>query len=138
MKHETEAETLERAWKVWEAYERQAEQDLVEKAVDAAKAGDQGVVGINDTLWTILEGRVHTLLVTEGLRIEGSACLNCNHFSAKKFERCPICVGEAEKGDVLDRAIEKAFLDGARVKTVSGEASRRLTAEGGIGAVLRY
>jgi peptide subunit release factor 1 (eRF1) len=138
-KHDTEHEILQRAQVVWENQEHLEEEKLVDRLFDAANSGTQGVLGIEPTLNALAEEKVRTLLIVDGLAIDGSVCVRCNYFSAKRFKACPLCGGNAEQREVLDRAVEKAILTGAELEVVArGEARDRLLAEGGIGAVLRY
>jgi len=138
-KHESEAEVLQRAGTLREEDERRSERDLVDQIVGAAESGAQGVVGIDQTLQAVLDGRVHLLAIAEGIATEGSECLSCGYFAAKEFPECPVCGGEPEPvPDVVDRAIEKAYLTGTQVEVVLGEAREWLLARGGLGAVLRY
>ena len=138
VKHETETELLDRARAVRIEAERQVEEELIEQIVNEAKSGGQGALGVEATLAAALEGRIHILALAEGASQAGSACSGCDYFAPTSFASCPLCGGEAEQTDVVDRAVEKAFLDGARIETVFGEAKERLVAEGGVGAVLRY
>jgi peptide chain release factor subunit 1 len=138
-KHETEEAMLERARQVREEDERRSERELVERVVDAAKSGGHGVLGIEETVRAVRDGRVHTLLVAEGVTKEGAACLSCDYFATKEFRRCPVCGGAAEPAyDIVDRAVERAYLAGAHLEIVFGEARRWLLAQGGLAAVLRY
>jgi peptide subunit release factor 1 (eRF1) len=138
-KHETEAQVLQRAGALREGEERRSERDLVDRIAGAAESGGQGVVGIGGTLEAVLDGRVHLLAVAEGVATEGAECLNCGYLAAKEFLECPACGAEGEPvPDVVDRAIEKAYLAGAQVDVVLGEAREWLLARGGLGAVLRY
>jgi peptide chain release factor subunit 1 len=138
-KHETEEQILARAGAVQEAYERQLELDLVRRAVDATQAGGQGAVGMDDTLRAIQEGRVQILLVANGRTLPGTACRNRDYLSAQPFPRCPVCGGEAETiPDLVNAAVERAYLTGAAVETVHGDARELLLDRGGIGAVLRF
>lgn len=138
-KHETEVETLRRARRVWEEYERQSERELVESAVNAAKSGRQGAVGIDDTVRAVFEERVHTLLVADGVTKEGAACTSCDYFAPERFDRCPVCGGASEEADdIVERAVEKAYLSGAQVEAVFDEARSWLLGEGGLAALLRY
>jgi peptide chain release factor subunit 1 len=138
VKHETETEILDRARAVRIEAERQAEDELIEQIVNAAKSGGQGALGVEATLAAALEGRIHILALAEDVSREGAACRSCDYFAATPFASCPLCGEEAEQTDVIDRAVEKAFLDGARIATVFGEAKERLAAAGGVGALLRY
>lgn len=85
-----------------------------------------------------LEGRIHILALAEDVSHDGAACSSCDYLAATAFASCPLCGADAEQTDALDRAVEKAFLDGARIETVFGKAKKRLVTEGGVGALLRY
>lgn len=138
-KHESEDEVLEKARAVLVGEQRRAERALVEQVVDAAESGGRGVAGLDETLAALHEGRIQTLLVAEGITQEGSSCLDCGYIATKTFDRCPMCQGEAEPStDVVERAIDRALLSGARIEAVLGEAREWLLARGGLAAVLRY
>jgi peptide chain release factor subunit 1 len=138
-KQRTEDEVLEQARELLREDERRSERRLVEQLVNAAESGGRGVVGIDETVRAVLEGRVHVLVVAEGITKEGTACQNCDYFAAGHFERCPACGEEAETmPDIVERAVEGTYLTGAHVETVFGEAREWLLAQGGLGAVLRY
>jgi peptide chain release factor subunit 1 len=137
-KHETEQHTLERALRVWEEHERSHEQALVEEVFNAAKSGGQGVLGIQPTLNALVEEKVRTLLMVEGLAIEGSVCTECGYFAAPQFRRCPLCGGNAATSNIAGHAIEKAYTIGANVEVVYHEARKQLLTEEGLGALLRY
>jgi peptide subunit release factor 1 (eRF1) len=86
-----------------------------------------------------VEGRAYRLAVAEGTRREGAACVRCDYFSGEPFERCPACGGDGERlPDVVPVAIENAVRAGSSIAVVAGEAAKRLGAEGGMGALLRY
>jgi peptide chain release factor subunit 1 len=137
--HDTEQQILERAELVWKKREQFEEVKLVDQLLDAAKSGRQGVVGVEPTLSALVEEKVRTLLIVNGLAIDGSVCTRCDYFSAQVFKTCPLCGADAEQREVTDRAVEKAILTGADTEVVSaGEARDRLLAEGGLGALLRY
>ena len=137
-KHETQEEMLERAYALVQEDERRCERELVDRAVDAAAAGGLGAVGIEETMRAVLAGRVQTLIVAEGVTKEGSACLECDYFGADISVVCPRCAAEGVTTDVTERMVEKAYLTGANVETVLGEARDWLLSRGGIAAVLRY
>lgn len=138
-KHQTEDEILEQARELLREDERQSEKQLVEQLADAAESGGRGVVGIDETVRAVLEGRVHVLAVAEGIIKEGAACQNCDYFAAGDFGRCPACGEETESiPDIVERVVEGAYLTGAHVETVFGEAREWLLAQGGLGALLRY
>ena len=137
-KHETQEEMLERAYALVQEDERRCERELVDRAVDAAAAGGLGAVGIEETMRAVLAGRIQTLIVAEGVTKEGSACLECDYFGADISAVCPRCAAEGEVTDVVERMVEKAYLTGASVETVFGEARDWLLSRGGVAAILRY
>lgn len=138
-KHDTEEDIVSEARRLLRDDERRSERELVEQLVNAAESGGHGVVGIEEAVQATLEGRVHVLVVAEGTVKEGAACRNCDYFAANEFGRCPACGGEAERvPDIVERAVERAYLSGAHVETVFGEARQWLLARGGLGALLRY
>ena len=138
-KQDSEQEILQRAQALWDSQEQLEEDKLVDQIFDAAKSETQGALGAEATLSALTEEKVRILLVVAGLEIVGSACTECDYFSAKKFDKCPLCGADAEQRDVTDRAVEQAILTGADTQVVSsGKARDRLLAEGGLGALLRY
>jgi peptide chain release factor subunit 1 len=138
-KHDTEQEILQRAQLLWESREQLQEDRLVNQVFDAAKSRTQGVLGIQPTLSALTEEKVRTLLLANGMAIDGSVCTQCDYFSAGVLKACPVCGGSTEQREVSDRAVEKAILTGAEAEVVSSEKARdRLLTEGGIGALLRY
>lgn len=138
-KHDGEQQIVERAQLVWKNREQLKEIQLVEQVFDAAKSGTQGVLGIESTLSALVEEKIRTLLIADGVAIKGSVCTQCDYFSAHEFKSCPLCGGDAEQRDVTDLAVEKAVLTGAEAEVVSArEARHRLLGEGGLGALLRY
>jgi peptide subunit release factor 1 (eRF1) len=124
---------------VWKDREHFEEANLVDQVVAAAKSGRRAVLGVESTLNALVEEKVRTLLIANGLAIDGSVCTQCDYLAKRRFEKCPLCGADAEQRDVTDRAVEKAILTGAEAEVVSSTEPRdRLLAEGGLGALLRY
>lgn len=138
-KQHSDDEILQRAGELRTDTLRKEEAALVRQIVDASSSGGKGVVGLEDTIRAIHDGRVEILTRVAGIAAEGSACENCEYFSSETFEKCPVCEGPAEQlEDVAGFAAEQAFLKGAPINTVLDDAAEMLTAHGGLGAVLRY
>jgi peptide chain release factor subunit 1 len=138
-KHDTEQEIFQRAEMVWRNREQVAETNLLDQVVEAAKSRRRGVLGVEPTLSALMEEKVRTLLIANGLAIDGSVCMRCDYISERHFTTCPLCGGSAEKRDITDRVVEKAILTGAKAEVVSSDQPRdRLLAEGGMGGLLRY
>jgi peptide chain release factor subunit 1 len=138
-KHETEDALLERARAAMHEDERRRERELVDRVVSAAEAGGRGTIGIEGTVEAAREGRIDTLLLADGVTLEGSTCLECEYFASGPFERCPACGSGSEvTSDIVERVVERALLSGATVETALGEGREWLLARGGLGAVLRF
>lgn len=138
-KHDTEQRILERAELLWNDREQFEQRKLVDQLFDAAKSNRRGILGVEPTLNALSEEKVQTLVLADGLTIDGSVCTRCDYFAAQEFNTCPLCGGEAKRRDIVDRAVEKAILTGAGTEVLSsGESRERLLSEGGLGAVLRY
>ncbi|MGQ9681442.1 MAG: baeRF10 domain-containing protein, partial [Anaerolineae bacterium] len=112
--------------------------ELVQRAVTAASKGGPGVTGLPDTLLALQEGRVMNLLVEEGFAAPGYECPSCDYHYVDEAQRCLFC-GDAQAlkvRNVVERAVHKAYLQGAAVEVVSGNAD--LARMGHIAALLRY
>jgi peptide chain release factor subunit 1 len=86
-KHDTEQQILQRAQRLWEHQEQFQEDELVDQVFDAAKSDTQGVLGIEPTLSALAEEKVRTLLVVDGLTIDGCVCAQCDYFFRLKCSR---------------------------------------------------
>ena len=139
-KQDTDDAILERARELAQEQERSSEAALVGEIVNAAQSNGKGAVGLQDTIGSLIEGKVHTLAIADGLTKPGARCLNCDYFAAEPFAACPACAGEdvEELPDAVEHAIEYAILSGGHVNVVSEEAAEMLVAHGGAGALLRY
>ncbi len=70
------AEVWERAFEVATAAQRQAEADLLEQVITAARKGGAGALGLTDTLSALQQGRIYRLAwspVTSSSRVTGAA-----------------------------------------------------------------
>lgn len=137
-KHDSEDEILERARSLWSEKRRDEQQALVSNVIDASKAGGSGTLGPRQTMDALLQEKVRTLLLPDGAEIRGTACVNCAYLGTEESDRCPLCGGELESGNITGRLVGKALATGARIESLHGPASEKLIEEGGIGALLRY
>jgi hypothetical protein len=106
----TDTEITDAAKPLVDAAERAQERALVQSLIDTALAGGQAALGVDETLQTLREGRVHQLVVAAGV-----------HYTANGRD----AVGLAEQ---TDASVEIAH-DGAEVL---------LEPYGGFAARLRY
>jgi hypothetical protein len=122
-----------------ERAEREAEVGLVTQLTGGAAGGGPAVVGWDDTLQALVEGRVHKLVLAEGVSQAGRVCPAGHVAVVEPLAECPVCGAALEAVPALaERAVELAFDDDGSVETVRGEAREALTPHGGIGALLRY
>lgn len=138
-KQEPDSQILDQALRLVAEADLLAQEELVQRIVDSAEAGGRGAIGLQNTLEAVVEGKVDTLAVAEGVAMEGAACPRCDYFAAEPFQECPVCSATGERiDDIVDYAVERTIRGGGRVKFVSGKAREWLLARGGVGAVLRY
>jgi peptide chain release factor subunit 1 len=131
------SEVLEQATKQALNAQEDLTNALVEQAITLSAKGSTGVTGLIDTLNTIHEGRVKTLLVVEGFEHEGYRCSGCGYLTTQSLETCPFCGGTFERIDAaVERAIQETLQKNADVKVVQGNV--HLEKAGHIAALLRY
>ena len=130
---------LTRVSKLMETAERDAEETLVGHLIDAAKSRGLAVIGWEQTLPAVVEGRVHKLVLVDRLRKRGRSCPG-GHMAVGRGPRvCSLCqepVGASY--DLTEAAVGAALDTQASVEMVRGSAAQKLRSEGGVGALLRY
>jgi peptide chain release factor subunit 1 len=130
-------EVLERAMKAGQEAEHLREKRLVEAVVTGAAKGRGGVVNLDNTLGAIREGRIHTLLISEGFRAPGYRCTGCEYMTAQEMKRCPFCGKEFEKiPDAVELTVRRVLQNGGDVEVLHNNPI--LKKHGDIGALLRY
>lgn len=130
-------EVLERAMQVGQEAERRREKKLVEAVVTGAAKGKGGVVRLDDTLGAVHEGRVQTLLISEGFRAPGRRCTGCGYITTQSIETCVFCGGKFEQiTDAVELAVRKVMQSGGDVEVLHDD--KALSKHGNIGALLRY
>ncbi|RLC56292.1 MAG: hypothetical protein DRI30_06095 [Chloroflexi bacterium] len=139
-KQEGDSEILDRARALREEDERASELVLVNRIFEQTDAKGRGALGIDETIEALIEGRVDTLVVAEGVTKEGTVCLKCDYFAAHSFSQCPACAqSDVERlPDAIEHAIEYAIGNGSHVNIAFADARAKLLSRGGIGALLRY
>ncbi len=131
------AEVMERAIQIGQEAERKRDAKLVETVVTEAAKGRGGVVGLDETLGAIHEGRVQTLLIADGFRSPGYQCSSCGFPVTQSLEQCPFCGGDFEEiPDAVELAVRRVLRDGGEVEVLHDDET--LKQHGCIGALLRY
>jgi len=134
------ARILDATLEVERRVERQDEDALVTELLEAVGARGQGSCGVAETLQALLLGAVHTLVLSDGLRVSGSECPNCGWMQEGRTDACPICGTRMRTDvDIADIAARRTLETAGGVEVVHEDAARRLTERcGGMGAVLRF
>jgi hypothetical protein len=118
--------------------ERDAERREVDEVVGEALRGALAVVGPEDVVLALNEGRVHTLVVEEDFERTGFRCDNCDALGAsvEAAEVCPFCGGELRAVPQLREAlVARTLADGGRVEVVPH--GNKLHSYRGVAATLR-
>ena len=129
-------EVQKKAFEIGQQAERRREMRLVENMVTSAAKGAGGVVRLEDTLGAVHEGRVQTLIVSEGYRAEGFQCQGCGYITTQELDTCPFC-GKSftQITDAVEMAVRKVMQDGGEVEIMYENPKLE---EIGIGGLLRY
>jgi hypothetical protein len=117
---------------------RGAEQRTVDAVVGESLRGGSAVLGPEDVVLALNEGRVHQLVLEEDFSRTGWRCTNCDALgaSAGGVETCPYCSGGLATVQHLGEAmVARTLGEGGGVDVVLH--SRRLHGYAGVGAFLR-
>jgi hypothetical protein len=118
--------------------EKQDEHHAIEQVVGHALRGGLGVLGPNDVVEALNQGRVHKLVIEECFEGTGWTCDNCRAIGSnvESAESCPYCGGDLHAvGDLGEAMVARALLEGADVEVVAH--ANKLHSYRGIGAFLR-
>lgn len=115
---------------------RRREHELADAVITAAAKGSNGVARLDDTLSAAHNGRIQTLLVSEGYDAAGYRCATCGYLTAQHLETCPFCGGKfAHIPNAVEAMIEQVITQNGQVKMIANHAGLK---EAGVAALLRY
>ncbi len=130
-------EVLERAIEVGQRAEQQLKIKLIDTVVTNAAKGHGGVIGLEDTLAAVHEGRVQTLVLRSGYRQPGYLCQGCDLLTAQEIESCPFCGSEFDRiTDAVDLAVRRVLRNRGEVEMLHEFKENQDFGE--IGALTRY
>ena len=133
----THDQVLAKALTVGERTLQSQKTELIQTVITAAAKGQEGVIRLDDTLHAVHDGRVQTLLVSEGFRAPGYRCVGCDYVTAQRLPHCPFCGAEFEEiADAVELAVQRVMADGGEVDVIHG--SSQLEQAGRIAGLLRY
>jgi hypothetical protein len=96
----------------------------------------RAVVGLDDTLARLQEGRVRELVIARGIGGTVWQCERCGRAGRSADRLCPSCGGARHRMPVRVVIPELARRHGVSVEVVAGRAASRLRETGGVGAWL--
>ncbi|MCJ7622420.1 MAG: hypothetical protein MUO76_02875 [Anaerolineaceae bacterium] len=115
----------------------QHQKKLINALVTGAAKEQGAVIGLEETLAAINNGRVQTLVMVENLHEPGYYCEDCQFLTTNPAETCSACSGEVEEIlDVVELAVARTMRHGGDVEVLYTVSD--LDEKGGIGAILRY
>jgi peptide subunit release factor 1 (eRF1) len=130
-------DVLARTMDVLDKAERNKERRLVESTITAAAKNTGGVIGLEDTLKALHDGRIQTLLISSGYHDSGYKCKRCGVLIAQKLDKCPYCGDTFESiNDAVELAIRQVMQSGGDVEVIHNNLE--LDNAGKVGALLRY
>ncbi len=132
-----EKEVLDKTLKILEELEKEKQKSVVEELVTKAMKNNMAVIGLENSLANLQEGKVMKLVFLKDLTASGFKCSNCNFLTVQAIKSCPYCAGKFEEVRYLiDYAAQKAVEQGALIEVIA--KSDELGKAGGIGAFLRF
>ncbi len=130
-------EILEKVEPVLLTFEDKKEAETIDDLLTKAMKNENAVVGIENVLNALQEGRVMRLVLLKDYKNTGLSCMNCGHLATQELAACPYCKSKLQKVNyIVDLAAQKAVEQGAMVEVVS--KNKKLAEAGNIGAFLRF
>jgi peptide chain release factor subunit 1 len=132
-------DVVERVRAIEETAHGKAKVHEVSDLLDTARAGGPAVLGWDETLQALGEGRVHRLVLVDGAAQAGRTCAAGHFACVESLSACPLCGKPLEAAiDLQEWAVRRALDTDATIESVQGEAADALATGGAIGALLRY
>lgn len=130
-------EVVSKAQSVLEQYENKGKEQFVDELMTKTMKKENAVLGIDNVLSALQEGRVMKLLYIRDYKDSGYSCNKCGFLTTQKTELCPYCkIGMQRIDYIVDLAAQKAIEQGSSVEVIGNNP--KLFNAGSIGALLRY
>jgi len=130
-------EILQAAGEIEREVEEEESRKIVGQILEGKHQGHITLTGLPDCHSALKDGRVHTLVLVDGVEIKGRYCEKCSNVEANSVEKCGICGEKLEDSiDVAEHLAVLAVEHGSEVKYV--ESGFGLEEHGGVGAILRW
>ncbi len=132
-----EKDVLDKTLKILEELEKEKQKSLVEELITRAMKNNMAVIGLENALASLQEGKVMKLVFLKDLKAQGFKCSNCNFLTVQAIKSCPYCAGKFDEVPYLiDYAAQKAVEQGALIEVIN--KSDEFGKAGGVGAFLRF
>lgn len=132
----SDVEIREKSFEVLRELAEQRHRRVVEAVRTAAAKGQNGVLGLDETLSVAYDGRAQVLIIERDYHQPGYRCEGCGYLTTQELERCVFCGGEFQEiPDAVEAVVTQTVDKGGGVEVVDNE----MMPEGSrIGALLRY
>ena len=130
-------EILRLAREIEQKTEERDQADIVGRVLSGSAQGHPTVTGLKENLKALRAGRVHTLVLVEGMPMSGAFCAKCGSIEEADAEACDACeTALSQTEDVSDRLATLAVEHDSEVKYVRGGLG--LEKHDGVGSILRW
>jgi peptide chain release factor subunit 1 len=116
--------------------EKERETFLVDRVITAAAKNSGGVIGLEKTIDAVNDGRVQTLILTEGFRKNAYRCKSTGLLTTRPEDACGGDHDVEKIYDVVDVMVSQVMRQGGDVEVMI--SSPELEEAGNIGAIVRY
>lgn len=131
------AEVLEKVLEMGVQADGHRQKHLVKELIDGAGGTNRAVMGIEPTLQAVNDGRVTTLVMTEGFNHPAYQCVQCGRMTILPHQTCSMCGGAYhELPNLIDPAVSMVMRAGGNVEIVRPDPTASMTDN--FGAFLRY
>ncbi len=122
------------AFAVLKNLEKERHREVVEAVITAAAKGLNGVIGLDQTLSAVHEGRAQVLVVEQSYHAPGYQCRGCRYLTTQKLDSCVFCQEPFEEiADAVEAVISQVIEMGGAIEIIENGMF-----DAHIGALLRY
>jgi peptide chain release factor subunit 1 len=130
-------EIREKVQPILQAFEEKQVTETIDDLLTRTMKNENAVIGIEDVINALQEGRVMKIVVLKDFKHAGLSCKTCDSLTVQDISSCPYCKGEMQKVNyIVDLLAQKAVEQGALVDVIS--QNKKLQEAGSIGAFLRF
>jgi peptide chain release factor subunit 1 len=130
-------EILKKVEPILQSFEVRKEAETIDELITKAMKNENAVIGIENVLNALQEGRIMKLIILKDYKQAGLSCTKCESLTIQNVTSCPYCKGDMQKARyIVDLMAQKAVEQGALVNIVA--RNQKLQESGSIGALLRF